>query len=642
MLSILFAVASLFHLEGRIDTLCRNRLNLLVNNAIVRIQITEEMRQSLHEGDRVRVIGKRKPESKTMRFVYHTAESVETIQSLPQIKYTPKVITENADEVRLQPQWTPVLLSGVVESARESTDAEWSWLVIRCKIGTIGAAARTSEYPLSWLKTLVDAEISLSGLVTRSWGSENSLSSHLSVRGTNSIKVIKPAPSDPFSAALAYHDVDAPHRQLICGTVIAAGRDRFALMSHSGTLLTVFPCDGQPSPRPFQKATAVGFTSAIPNLALKNALVRIEDDVQQYDVDGGKHDVIINRVPDSPLDQNQLVRLSGTITGMAIDTDGKIFVSTERRTVSIDISSLSESEFSPPDIGSVIEATGIAFLDLAPPSPAESFTQILGITIVPRFPSDIVVISTPPWWTPTKFVILLSFILAISAASIVIVHVRNRRRTLFEKCLAEVKVKERTHLAVELHDSFSQTLTGVQMELQAAVRKLDKKHAALFDTSRQMLCSCHRELRNSLWDLRSRTFEELDMTEAVSRTIAPHLGKTKALIRFNVKRDALSDTSAHTLLRTVRELVVNAVRHGNAHEIRIAGALNGGRLMFSVCDDGHGFDPNTCPGADNGHFGLSGIRERINEMNGTMEIQSAPNAGTRIAISFDVCNEENT
>ena len=642
MLSILFAVASLFHLEGRIDTLCRNRLNLLVDNAIVRIQITEEMRQSLHEGDRVRVIGKRKPESKTMRFVYHTAESVETIQSLPPIKYTPQVTTENADEVRLQPQWTPVLLSGVVESARESTDAEWSWLVIRCKIGTIGAAARTSEYPLSWLKTLVDAEISLSGLVTRSWGSENSLSSHLSVRGTNSINVIKPAPSDPFSAALAYHDVDAPHRQQICGTVIATGRDRFALMSHNGTLLTVFPCDGQPSPHPFQKATAVGFTSAIPNLALKNALVRIEDDVQQYDMDGIKSDIIINKVPDSPLDQNQLVRLSGTITGMAIDTDGKIFVSTERRTVSIDISSLSGSEFSPPDIGSVIEATGIAFLDLAPPSPAESFTQILGITIVPRFPSDIVVISTPPWWTPTKFIAMLSFILAISAASIVIVHVRNRRRTLFEKCLAEVKVKERTHLAVELHDSFSQTLTGVQMELQAAVRKLDKKHAALFDTSRQMLCSCHRELRNSLWDLRSRTFEELDMTEAVSRTIAPHLGKTKAMIRFNVKRDALSDTSAHTLLRTVRELVVNAVRHGNAHEIRIAGALNGGRLMFSVCDDGHGFDPNTCPGADNGHFGLSGIRERINEMNGTMEIQSALNAGTRIAISFDVCNEENT
>lgn len=642
MLSILLAAVTAFLLEGRIDTLCRNRLNLLVDNAIVRIQMPDTMKDGLHEGDLVRVSGiKKETDTKVIRFVYHTAKAVEVVRRLPPIAYEPRIVTENANEIRMQPQWTPVRLSGVIESALDSADAEWSWLVIRCNVGTIGAAARKSDYPLPWLQSLVDAEVSLSGLVTRSWGSENSLSSHLSVRGTNSIEVIRPAPTDPFASS-AYLDVDAPHRQKISGTVRATGRDRFALISDGGTLLTVFPRAGEPMPKPFQPVTAVGFTCAIPNLTLKNAVIRFDE--RSMAIDPGEITPHLpNRVPDNPRDQNQLVRFSGIVTGVSIETDGRMFVSTERRTVSIDVSGIMDGNFSPPKIGSVIEATGIAFLDLAPPSPAESFTHILGVTVAPRFASDVKVISAPPWWTPGKFILLLATAFAVFVASLATIHVRNRRRTLFEKCLAEVKVKERTRLAVELHDSFSQTLTGVQMELQAATRKLnDKRSATLFDTARQMLDSCHRELRNSLWDLRSRTFEEMDMNEAVFRTIAPHLGNAKAIIRFNVRRDALSDSSAHTLLRTIRELVVNAVRHGNASMIRIAGELIDGRARFSVRDNGCGFDQESSPGPDEGHFGLSGIRERIDELNGTMEICSTCGGGTRITIAFDVRNGGNT
>ena len=84
----------------------------------------------------------------------------------------------------------------------------------------------------------------------------------------------------------------------------------------------------------------------------------------------------------------------------------------------------------------------------------------------------------------------------------------------------------------------------------------------------------------------------------------------------------------------VSELATNAVRHGAAKTIRIAGALENGRLLFSVSDDGGGFNPQRHPGVDEGHFGLDGIRERISRFDGTLEIESAPNKGSTIRISM--------
>lgn len=79
---------------------------------------------------------------------------------------------------------------------------------------------------------------------------------------------------------------------------------------------------------------------------------------------------------------------------------------------------------------------------------------------------------------------------------------------------------------------------------------------------RQMLSSCRHELKCCLLDLRSRTFEEKNMTEAIKRAIGPNAGKSKVDVRFNVPRSDLSETMTHAILRIVRELVVNAVRHG--------------------------------------------------------------------------------
>ena len=129
------------------------------------------------------------------------------------------------------------------------------------------------------------------------------------------------------------------------------------------------------------------------------------------------------------------------------------------------------------------------------------------------------------------------------------------------------------------------------------------------------------------------------MAKAVLKTLQPVVNDSRLTVRFNVPRTRLSDNTAHALLRVIRELVVNAIRHGNASSVKVAGTIDGDKLLCSVTDNGCGFDPDTAPGVLQGHFGLQGIQERINEIGGTFEITSAPSKGTKATISVPIPHE---
>ncbi len=154
------------------------------------------------------------------------------------------------------------------------------------------------------------------------------------------------------------------------------------------------------------------------------------------------------------------------------------------------------------------------------------------------------------------------------------------------------------------------------------------------------LKSCRDELRNCLWDLRSQALEEHELTTAILRTLQPHINDSRLAVRFNVPRTLLSDNLTHALLRIIRELVINATRHGAATSIRVAGSLEGSRLQCSVTDNGCGFNPEDPPGVLQGHFGLQGIRERVKQLGGTFELASSPGAGTRATVTFLLHNAD--
>ena len=300
--------------------------------------------------------------------------------------------------------------------------------------------------------------------------------------------------------------------------------------------------------------------------------------------------------------------------------------------------------------GATIEATGVFVLDSEAWQPNTLLPQLRGFFVVLRTPDDIRVLKRPSWWTSGRLVALLLVLASLIVAVLVwnrvlraLVERRGREllRSQLEADRTRLKAAERTRLAVELHDSIAQSLAGVSLELAAA----SVTHGAQGDEVRRhldrasgTLKSCRDELRSCLWDLRSRALEEPDFAKAVRKTLEPQLDDTRVTVDLAIPRRRLSDSDAHALLCAIRELVVNAIRHGHADEVAVRGAADAHTAEITVSDNGCGFDPAAAPGVAECHFGLQGIRERLTALEGTLTLDSAPGRGTRATIRFSLAN----
>ncbi len=126
------------------------------------------------------------------------------------------------------------------------------------------------------------------------------------------------------------------------------------------------------------------------------------------------------------------------------------------------------------------------------------------------------------------------------------------------------------------------------------------------------------------------------MNAAIRRTILPHVRNVRTDIRFNIPREHFSDNTIHVILRIIRELSVNAIKHGRASALQIAGGIDGDLLLFSVTNNGEPFDPNSAPGIDQGHFGLEGIRERLRKFAGSLEIAATATGRIRAKVTMRI------
>ena len=305
-------------------------------------------------------------------------------------------------------------------------------------------------------------------------------------------------------------------------------------------------------------------------------------------------------------------------------------------------------------VGSTIELTAICIAETEVWRPGESLATYHGTTLVPQTPDDIRVLARPPWWTPGR---LLSVILALIAILVgffvwnrVLMALARRRghelfRSEYARASAILRVSERTRLATELHDSLSQSLSGIACQVVAAKHALAGNPVAATErlaAAENMLASCRNELSNCLFDLRGDMLEEPDFSEAIRKSLALVTSAGEhTTIRVNIPRTHLHDATAHTILCIIRELVSNALRHGRAEHVRIAGCIGNGCLLLSVTDDGTGFDEKTCPGADKGHFGLTGIRDRVRRLKGKISFESVSPHGARVTITMPMPTDTN-
>lgn len=325
------------------------------------------------------------------------------------------------------------------------------------------------------------------------------------------------------------------------------------------------------------------------------------------------------------------VKMRG-IVRTTVDEDGLFMIENEGLLVPVYASAALEKT-AEMEIGCTIEVVGTCVMDIEDWRANSVFPQIHRFLLVTRTPSDIQIVARPPWWTTERILwvigALLGGIIAILLWNAALSRSAARKgrelyRMQIERVKADLRTEERTRLAVELHDTLAQNLTGVSMQLAAGHVEIAEK----------TLKSCRDDLRDCLWDLRSQALEEPDMTQAILKTLRPHTGVSRVTVRFNVPRAKLSDKTAHAILRSIRELVVNALRHGKATDIKVAGALEGEHLICSVSDNGCGFNPVSAPGVLQGHFGLQGIRERVNALGGEFTIESKPGEGVKAKIKI--------
>ena len=482
----------------------------------------------------------------------------------------------------------------------------------------------------------------------------------VSPRSAADVRIIDPPPSDPYDVPelgalrrLQPAQIAALGHRRITGAVLAVERRTTLIVrADDGRIHDVQLSGGDP-PVAGTRITAVGFpNSNMYRVNLLRAAWRAEKGsclAPEPAVSAGPSEILYdesgNRQVDSKF-HGRAIRLSGTVRGLRFaGEETAVKVECDGHLVDVDASACPQA-LDGLEAGCEVEVSGICAIVTGQWSAEELFPRIGGFTLVMRTADDIRVTAWPPWWTTgrlfTAIAILFAAILAILVWNVMLRRVSERRgRELAAEQVAHVesdlKVYERTRLAVELHDALSQNLAGISFEIDAAERLSltdgagTQRHLA---AASRTLDSCRGELKNCLWDLRSNALEEPDMNAAILRTLAPHAAEDVLSVRFNVPRERFTDASAHAVLCIIRELVVNAIRHGGATRILIAGNEEGEVLMFSVKDNGSGFDPESAPGDRDGHYGLLGIQERVEAFGGDFTVDSAPGRGCKATVSL--------
>ena len=321
-------------------------------------------------------------------------------------------------------------------------------------------------------------------------------------------------------------------------------------------------------------------------------------------------------------------------------------------------------------VGSILKIDGIGMAQIDNAGKLQSF-QIL----IPDA-GDVTIIKRPSWLTPQRLLIGVLFLLAAlfviiswslllsrknAALNVAILErekaqgqlqeahddlekrVKERTEQLKIEITArkesEVQFKavltERTRLAQELHDTVEQTLAGISLQLDTAsklhYRNPDNSLHHL-DLARNMMAKSQVEVRQSVWDLRSRALERFDLSSALAEGARQITCGTEIKVRLETHGEPqpLPEVVEENLLRIGQEALANIIKHSKATDVEIDLQFETRQVNLQVKDNGTGFDRQNALGPHEGHFGLLGMSERAKRLGGQFKIFSESGKGTLV------------
>jgi len=205
---------------------------------------------------------------------------------------------------------------------------------------------------------------------------------------------------------------------------------------------------------------------------------------------------------------------------------------------------------------------------------------------------------------------------------------------------------ERHRIATELHATLGQSLVVSKLqldELRASAPSADI--AKTLGEVCEMLDETIQGTRSLTFDLSSPILYELGFENAVAEWLTERI-RQKYDIATEFEDDGqpkpLDEDVCVFLFRDVRELLMNVVKHAQANKVKVSVRRVSKQIQVSVEDDGWGFDPEkvAATAVRRGGFGLFSIRERLEQLGGELEIESAPGHGTKVTIMAPLKEEK--
>jgi signal transduction histidine kinase len=198
-------------------------------------------------------------------------------------------------------------------------------------------------------------------------------------------------------------------------------------------------------------------------------------------------------------------------------------------------------------------------------------------------------------------------------------------------------LEERQRLARDLHDSVAQAIYSITLHAEAARRQLsagDLRVTAeylheLQDAAQEAL----EEMRRLIFELRPPILEQAGLAAALQARLDAVEGRSKLETELIVEgAGELPAPVEQALYRIAQEALNNTLKHARARRVSVTLRHMGARVVLELSDDGAGFDPAAASQA--GRLGLRGIAERVAQLDGRVQIDSAPGKGTRLRVEL--------
>jgi signal transduction histidine kinase len=216
--------------------------------------------------------------------------------------------------------------------------------------------------------------------------------------------------------------------------------------------------------------------------------------------------------------------------------------------------------------------------------------------------------------------------------------VSERRNRLRAEQLADdvedlIIKNERSRISRDIHDGLGHTLTSLNIQLDVAKTMFDKDQSVAreaLNVAKDLASDSLADVRRSVHMIREREGSPFNLSEALTG-LATRARKNHDLkIDLSVDAPDLPLFKAHNLFCIIQEALTNAQRHAHAKKIQIEFKRESDHLDVQIIDDGSGFNPVD----DLQGLGLRSMNERAEGLGGTLQIESAPGAGTKVNVKM--------